>query len=57
MILVSASIALAEEPDAGIEPEQDVGSAPGQEAEDKHPRLVRPEGDQEDNAQLGGEPR
>ena len=24
--------------------------------EDKHPRLVKPEGDQEDNAQLGGEP-
>ena len=56
MILVSASTALAEEPDAGSEPEQDAGSAPGQEAEDKHPRLVKPEGDQEDNAQLGGEP-
>ena len=56
MILVSASTALAEEPDAGSEPEQDAGSAPEQEAEDKHPRLVKPEGDQEDNAQLGGEP-
>ncbi|MGB3052589.1 MAG: porin [Polyangiales bacterium] len=56
MVLASASTALAQKPDAGSEPEQDAGTTPEQEAEDKHPRLVKPEGDQEDNAQLGGEP-
>jgi hypothetical protein len=48
MILGSASAALAEEPDAGGALEED--------AETKHPRLVIPKGDGEDNAQLGGEP-
>lgn len=56
MILGSASVGLAQAPDAGAQPENDAGSAPPQEAEDKHPRLVKPEGDREDNEQLGGEP-
>jgi hypothetical protein len=54
MILGSASAGLAQEPDAGVQPENDAGSA--EEVEDKHPRLVKPEGDREDNEQLGGEP-
>ena len=56
MVLGSASAGLAQEPDAGTAPENDAGSAPAKEAEDKHPRLVKPEGDREDNEQLGGEP-
>jgi hypothetical protein len=56
MILGSASSGLAQEPDAGAEPDKDAATPPEQEAEDKHPRLVKPEGDQEDNEQLGGEP-
>jgi hypothetical protein len=56
MILGNASAGLAQEPDAGTEPENDAGSAPAKEAEDRHPRLVKPEGDREDNEQLGGEP-
>jgi hypothetical protein len=56
MILGSASSGLAQEPDAGAEPDKDAATPPKQEAEDKHPRLVKPEGDQEDNEQLGGEP-
>ncbi|MBT8483267.1 MAG: hypothetical protein HKN97_11240 [Myxococcales bacterium] len=35
---------------------QDAGSSPETKPEDEHPRLVKPEGDREDNAQLGGEP-
>jgi hypothetical protein len=56
MVLGSASAVWAQEPDAGREPEQDAGAAPAKKAEDKHPRLVKPEGDREDNEQLGGEP-
>jgi hypothetical protein len=56
MILGSASVVLAQRPDAGSPPEQDAGGAPETDAEDKHPRLVKPEGDREDNEQLGGEP-
>ena len=56
MVLGSASAGLAQEPDAGTAPENDAGSAPAKEAEDKHPRLVKPEGSREDNEQLGGEP-
>ena len=56
MILGSASAGFAQEPDGGAQPENDAGSAPAQEADDKHPRLVKPEGDREDNEQLGGEP-
>jgi len=56
MVLGSASAGLAQEPDAGTAPENDAGSAPAKEAEDKHPRLVKPEGDREDNELLGGEP-
>ncbi|MBW2162015.1 MAG: hypothetical protein JRH14_18960 [Deltaproteobacteria bacterium] len=56
MILGSASAGFAQEPDAGAEPTQDAGGAPEREAEDKHPRLVKPVGDREDNEQLGGEP-
>ena len=64
MILGNASAGFAQEPDAGaependagVQPENDAGSTPAPEAEDKHPRLVKPEGDREDNEQLGGEP-
>ncbi|MGB3049525.1 MAG: porin [Polyangiales bacterium] len=56
MILGCASAALAEEPDAGVNAPGDAGSAPETPTEDKHPRLVKPKGDREDNAQLGGEP-
>jgi hypothetical protein len=56
LMVGGASPALAEEPDAGSQSEQDAGTAPEQEPEDKHPRLVKPEGDREDNEQLGGEP-
>jgi len=56
VILGSTSVVVAQEPDAGGEPEPDTPSEPEQEAEDKHPRLVKPEGDREDNEQLGGEP-
>ena len=56
MVLGSASAGLAQEPDAGTAPENDAGSAPAKEAEDQHPRLVKPEGGREDNEQLGGEP-
>jgi hypothetical protein len=55
---------LADEPEAGDELEQEAGveqkkAEPGKEEEstkDKYPRLVKPEGDREDNEQLGGEP-
>jgi hypothetical protein len=55
MILGSTSASLAQEPDAGTPPEQDAG-APAADAEDKHPRLIKPEGNRIDNEQLGGEP-
>ena len=56
MVLGSPSAVWAQEPDAGSEPERDAGAAPDKKDEDKHPRLVKPEGDREDNEQLGGEP-
>ncbi|MBW2629797.1 MAG: hypothetical protein JRE45_19570, partial [Deltaproteobacteria bacterium] len=56
LMVGGASSALAEEPDAGRPSENDAGTEPEQEPEDKHPRLVKPEGDREDNEQLGGEP-
>ena len=56
VILGSTFAARAQEPDAGGQPEQGAQGEPKQEAEDKHPRLVKPEGDGEDNEQLGGEP-
>jgi len=56
IILGCASAALAEEGDAGVPIQPDAGSAPEKKPEDKHPRLVKPKGDREDNAQLGGEP-
>ena len=56
MILGSASAGLAQEPDAGVQPENDAGTGPAEEVEDRHPRLVKPKGDREDNEQLGGEP-
>ena len=55
MILGSASAGLAQEPDAGAQPAGDPGT-PKQEAEDKHPRLVKPEGNQDENKLLGEEP-
>ena len=53
-----ASTALADEPDAGAgtPSQKEAEAAPPAKAEDKHPRLVKPEGDREDNEQLGGEP-
>ena len=56
VILGSTFAARAQEPDAGGQPEREAQDEPKQEAEDKHPRLVKPEGDREDNEQLGGEP-
>ncbi|MFW2389961.1 MAG: hypothetical protein ACN4G0_16600, partial [Polyangiales bacterium] len=44
------------EPDASTPGETDAGVAPEPKPEDKHPRLVKPEGEREDNEQLGGEP-
>jgi hypothetical protein len=55
MILGTTSVSLAQERDAGVAPEQDA-AAPAIEAEDKHPRLIKPEGNRIDNEQLGGEP-
>lgn len=43
-----ASATLAQQPNAGSSPET--------KPDDEHPRLVKPKGDREDNAQLGGEP-
>ena len=56
MVLGCASAALAEEPDAGAPTPQDAGSSPEAKPEEKYPRLVKPKGEREDNAQLGGEP-
>jgi len=56
MMLGCASAALAEEPDAGAPGQGDADSAPEAEPDDKHPRLLKPKGDREDNVQLGGEP-
>ncbi len=56
MILGCASAVRAEEPDAGVPARGDEDSASGRKSEDKHPRLVKPKGDREDNEQLGGEP-
>ena len=64
MILGSASAGLAQESDAGEPPTQDAGAPAPDEAgaagstdkADKHPRLIKPEGNREDNEQLGGEP-
>jgi hypothetical protein len=54
LVLGCASAALAEEPDAGSP--SDANAATEKTPEDKHPRLVKPKGDREDNEQLGGEP-
>lgn len=56
LILGSASVALAQEADGGVQPAEGGGSAPEQAKKDEHPRLVKPQGSREDNAQLGGEP-
>ena len=56
MTLGCASAALAEEPDAGASTREDAGSSSETKPDDKYPRLVKPKGDREDNAQLGGEP-
>ena len=48
MVLGSVSVGQAEEPDTAGYPEE--------KPEEKHPRLVKPEGEEPDNAQLGGEP-
>jgi hypothetical protein len=56
MVLGCASAALAEEPDVGQPTREEPDAAPEAKPEDKHPRLVKPKGNREDNAQLGGEP-
>ncbi len=56
MVLGSASAGLAQQSDAGVAPEPDAGSSAEKQADDKHPRLVKPAGNREDNEQLGGEP-
>jgi len=56
MVLGCASAALAEEPDVGQPTREEPDAAPEAKPEDKHPRLVKPKGEREDNAQLGGEP-
>ncbi|MGB9339700.1 MAG: hypothetical protein WCB63_10695, partial [Polyangiales bacterium] len=56
MMLGCASAVRAEEPDAGAPARGDEDSAPEAKSENKHPRLVKPKGDREDNEQLGGEP-
>ncbi|MGB8331489.1 MAG: porin, partial [Polyangiales bacterium] len=55
-VLGSASAVLAEDPDAGVKSAPAARDAEKPSAQDKHPRLVVPKGDGEDNAQLGGEP-
>ena len=56
LVLGCASVALAQEPDAGSAGDAAADPATEKEPEDKHPRLVKPKGDREDNEQLGGEP-
>ena len=56
MVLGCASAALADEPDAGASTREEDGSSSEKKPDDKYPRLVKPKGDREDNAQLGGEP-
>jgi hypothetical protein len=58
MVLGSASAVLAQDQDAGADAgtEADAGTPPAEEPRNKHPRLVKPDGDREDNEQLGGEP-
>jgi hypothetical protein len=56
MVLGCASAALAEQPDAGASTREVADSSAETTPKDKHPRLVKPKGDREDNAQLGGEP-
>ncbi len=56
MTVGCASAALADEPDAGASTRTDAGSSSENKPEDRYPRLVKPKGDREDNAQLGGEP-
>jgi hypothetical protein len=50
----SVSVGRAQEPEESRSPEQ--GDTPSEPPKEKHPRLVKPEGEGEDNAQLGGEP-
>lgn len=56
LVLGCASVTLAQEPDAGSAGDAAADPATEKEPEDKHPRLVKPKGDREDNEQLGGEP-
>jgi len=56
LVLGCASVALAEEPDAGSAGDAAADPATEKKPGDKHPRLVKPKGDREDNEQLGGEP-
>lgn len=56
LVLVCASAALADEPDAGAPAERGGSGQNAPRPENKHPRLVKPERPGADNAQLGGEP-
>jgi len=55
MILGSASVALAQEPDAGSAAEEDA-SVPKEQPKKEREPFVKRDGQREDNEQLGGEP-
>jgi hypothetical protein len=56
LVLLYASASLADEPDAGTPAGRGGSGESAPKPDDKHPRLVKPEGPDADNAQLGGEP-
>jgi hypothetical protein len=55
MVLGSASAVLAQQPDAGSEPEQDAGTPEREPKKEREP-FVKRDGQRPDNEQLGGEP-
>ena len=55
MVLGSASAVLAQQPDAGSEPEQDAGTPEAEPEKEREP-FVKRDGQRPDNEQLGGEP-
>ena len=55
MLLASASAGLAQEQDGGVT-EAEVEAPADEKPENKHPRLLKPDGNRMDNEQLGGEP-
>lgn len=56
LVVLGASVARAQAPDAGAPADEEADPASAQEPKEKRPRLVKPEGDRTDNVQLGGEP-